>query len=111
MKEYSIEIVNRSGTSYRVGSYKTYVECLMALEQMVAVEKEKKRPYYVDLEHYDNEYQTYVDGKNYRIIEREVTLWKKINNENETKAYDNQKIYKFLNFYDMNELTKKASIK
>lgn len=92
MKEYTIEIICRGGKPYTIGIYHTYYECLQHLYVMVDLERERNRPYFVNLDNFDNEYQKSVIGKYFSILERDVTSWEKILSEN--KRIHNEKIFR-----------------
>ena len=92
MKEYSIEIICNGGKPYLSNVYRSYNDCLNALYIMIDLERERNRPYFVNLENFDNEYQRTVIGKYFSILEREVTGWNKIISEN--KRIQNEKIFR-----------------
>ncbi|MCX4302476.1 MAG: hypothetical protein OSJ66_00460 [Clostridia bacterium] len=77
MKEYSIMIICNGGKPYLNGVYNSVYACLNSLEIMVNLERERRRPYFVDLEYFNNDYDSYISGKYFKIVEREVTEWKK----------------------------------
>ena len=92
MKEYTIEIICRGGKPYLTNIYKSYNECLQALYIMVNLERERNRPYFVNLDNFDNEYKSTVLGKYFSILERDVSSWDKILSEN--KRIQNEKIFR-----------------
>lgn len=97
LKEYCIEKICGSGRPYMTLPYKTLSECYNSLMIMVSADRERHRPYYVDLANFDNEYSNCINGIYYRIFEREVSCWDKIDKytyvEKRKRNYD-KKIYR-----------------
>lgn len=94
MKEYTIEIICRGGKPYITRIYKTYEECLRHLDEMVELERKRRRPYFVELEDYENEYNNTVFGIYFRVFERDVTGWEKRNTIVKEKINYNNKVVK-----------------
>ena len=94
LKEYTIYIRQGNATPYTLKTYKTIDGAKFDLYNMVAIEKERLRPYYVDNDFYDNEYSMVGNIKYMRILEREVTEWTcyknhHLKNDNKIIFYNN----------------------
>jgi len=98
-KEYAILCIYGSGTPFYLDKYDSYEKAKFHLLDMVSLEKERGRPYYVDNDFYENEYTQNVKGKYFCIKERDVTKWEKTY-ESRIKTKDNNKnkIYYFENY-------------
>lgn len=97
-KEYTIFITCKGGMPYNLCTFKTFSEVLKALNNMVQLEKERNRPYYVFNDFYENEYPAGLSGKTFCIKERTVSDWEKYSYNNTVlKAYNN--VYQFPNLF------------
>jgi len=94
VKEYSIYCIYNGGVPFYLSSYNNLTECKLQLYNMVELEKERGRPYYVHNDFFENEYPATVNGKYFCIKERYVSEWKNYSEKSEIK--NNNVI--FLNF-------------
>lgn len=90
MKEYSIYIRQGEGTPYIIGTYKDIFSVKTALYDMVSLEEERQRPYFVDNDFFNNQYNIQTKLKYFKIIVRDVTDWEKYSSDFEEK--NNSKI-------------------
>lgn len=69
---------------------------MLQIKYMVDLERERRRPYFVDLDFFNNDYSQYICGKYFQIVERDVTDWNKIKStlEKNRKINKNSKIVK-----------------
>ena len=74
-KEFCIYIKNGRGSPYTIGTYNSFREAFIALNNMLGLEQERNRFYYVDNDFYDNKYPPNMFGKYFCIMERNVTEW------------------------------------
>ena len=74
-KEFCIYIKNGRGTPYTIGTYNSFREAFIALNNMLGLEQERGRFYYVDNDFYNNKYPPNMYGKYFCIMERNVTEW------------------------------------
>ncbi len=96
MKEYGIYIRQHSGTPYMLHIYDNINSAKLKLYEMIQLEEERQRPYFVDNDFFKNKYNISIKLKYYCIKERDVSEWKNYSEE-ESKQQDNNKII-FLNF-------------
>jgi len=61
------------GTPYTIGTYNSFGEAFIALNNMLGLEQERGRFYYVDNDFYNNKYPPNMYGKYFCIMERNVT--------------------------------------
>ena len=73
MKEYGIYQRCKSGKPYMVLKFNSIMQCKVALYDMVQLEEERGRPYFVDNDFFDNKYVNSFNGMYYCIKVREVT--------------------------------------
>ena len=95
-KEFCIYIKNGRGTPYTIGTYNSFREAFIALNNMLGLEQERGRFYYVDNDFYNNKYPPNMYGKYFSILERNVTEWKTYESLAEKDSKDkNNKIIMF----------------
>jgi len=75
MKEYSIFIKNGNGLPYMLDSYKNIESAKFAVYNIVSLEEERGRQYFVDNDYFDNKYHFVGNLKYICIKERDVTNW------------------------------------
>ena len=75
MKEYGIYIRDKQGSPYMLDKFKTIESAKSKLLEMVELEEERERSYFVDNDFFINKYCTTVKLKYFQIREREVTDW------------------------------------
>ncbi len=95
MKEYGIYIRHSEGKPYMLQIFNDIDLAKIMLHDMVSLEQERNRPYFVDNDFYDNIYNISTKLKYFCIKQREVTEWEKYSEEKEIKQ--NNIIY-FNNF-------------
>ena len=92
MKEYCIYCIWNGGTPFISDTCKNLESAKLKLYNMISIEEERKRPYYVDNDFFPNKY-TYVGRLKYFCIkERTVSEWEKYSEE-ETNIKNNKIIY------------------
>lgn len=92
MLEYTIFVTCGRCPSYSILSFDNIYECQNKLYDMVDLERERHRPYYVDNDFFNNEYPPTINGKIFCIKERDITEWKRY-----SKKTFNNNIIKFTN--------------
>lgn len=98
IKEYTIFITCRGGIPYCLCTFKSFAEALSSLENMINLERERNRPYYVFNDFFENEYPASINGKTYCIKERTVTEWQKYSHYGNLGKYSNN-VYQFPNIF------------
>ena len=93
MKEYGIYIRQGSGKPYMIHIYDNFFSAKIKLYDMICLDEERQRPYYVDNDFFDNKYNFIFDLKYYCIKCREVGEWKTYSKEDDNKIEDNKIIY------------------
>ncbi|MCI8411871.1 MAG: hypothetical protein HFJ40_05525 [Clostridia bacterium] len=96
MKEYGIYIRQYSGTPYMIHIYDNITSAKLKLYEMIQLDEERQKPYFVDNDFYNNKYNISIKLKYYCIKEREVSEWKNYSEEKNNRENDNKII--FLNF-------------
>ena len=103
MKEYSILIINNGGHPYYLQNYKTLEECKAQVNNIVSLEKERGRLYFVDNDYFENDYKFcgYENLKYISIKVREVTEWENFSKDNKIKNPNdkNKKVVNILNYF------------
>lgn len=78
MIEYSIFIINSGGKLFNLQPYFSIEDAKIALYNMLDLEIERNRIFYVDNDFYNNKFPPGIQNSKYFCIkEREVTEWKK----------------------------------
>ena len=95
MKEYGIYIRHGEGKPYMLQIFNDIDLAKIKLFDMISLEEQRNRPYFVDNDFYDNKYNISIKLKYFCIKEREVTEWEKYSEEKEIEQ--NNIIY-FNNF-------------
>lgn len=75
MKEYGIYIRQGSGTPYMIHFFDNIDSAKLKLYEMIHLEEERQRPYFVDNDFFDNKYIMVGKLKYFCIKEREITEW------------------------------------
>lgn len=73
MKEYGIYIRCKSGTPYMIHFFNNILSAKQKLYEMIEVEEERGRPYFVDNDFFINKYPCSDHLKYYCIKEREIS--------------------------------------
>lgn len=97
-KEYTIFIQCKNGRPYNICVFKTFQEAMSSLNNMIDLERERNRPYYVLNDFYDNEYPCSLGGKVYCVKERTVSDWENYSSEHKFNNYYNN-VYQFPNIF------------
>lgn len=95
MKEYGIYIRHGEGKPYMLQIFNDIDLAKIKLFDMISLEEQRNRPYFVDNDFYNNKYNISIKLKYFCIKEREVTEWEKYSEEKEIEQ--NNIIY-FNNF-------------
>ena len=77
MKEYCIYVRNGGGMPYILNTYNDLNSAKIKLYDMISLEIERNRPYFVDNDFYDNKYNISTKLKYFCIMQREITEWEK----------------------------------
>lgn len=97
MKQYGIYIRQGSGTPYMIHFYDNIYSAKQKLYEMIQLEEERQRPYFVDNDFFDNKYSLVGNLKYFLIKERDVSDWENYSEE-VTKMKNDNKIIYFNNF-------------
>lgn len=93
MKEYSIYIRQGDGKPYYLQSYNSIMEARNAIDIIVGLEEERRRPYYVDNDFFNNKYNNISNLKYICLKVREVTEWSTYSEEEIIKESYNKILY------------------
>ena len=97
MKEYTIYYRHGSGKPYMLETYKSLENAKIKLYDVISLEIERKRPFFVDNDFYDNKYDLGSNLFYLSILERQVDEWHKYK-EIEEKSKDENKILYMCNY-------------
>ena len=81
MKEYSVYIRQGDSAPYHLQNYKSLMEARKVVNEMVQLEEERHRPYYVDNDFFENKYSHISNLKYICLQVREVSEWSKYSEE------------------------------
>lgn len=93
MKQYGIYIRQGSGTPYMIHFYDNIYSAKQKLYEMIQLEEERQRPYFVDNDFFDNKYSLVGNLKYFLIKERDVSDWENYSEEGTKIKNDNKIIY------------------
>jgi hypothetical protein len=93
LKEYSIYIRQGSGTPYMLHFFNNIDSAKSKLFEMIQLEEDRERPYFVDNDFFSNKYNISTKLKYYCIKVREVSEWENYSEEKLKKEYSNKIIY------------------
>lgn len=98
-KEYSILCIYNGGKPFRIHIFDNLTSAKIQLYEMIQLEEERNRIYYVDNDFFNNKYPIGLQGSKYFCIqEREVSKWNKYKiakkNKNKTNKNDNVLIFR-----------------
>lgn len=100
-KEYTITITCNGGMPYNLCIFKSFNEAMQSLNNMISLEKERHRPYYVFNDFYENEYPASLNCKIFCLKVRNVSDWEKyLDNSSFENSYNN--VYQFPNKFFQN---------
>lgn len=98
MKEYCILIKNKNGFPYILDTFDNIDTAKLKLIDMISLEEERSRFYFVDNDFFNNKYPFNCNGKYFCIKEREISTWQNYTERNK-KDINVDKIINFYNFY------------
>lgn len=96
-KEFAIYCIYNGGTPFILHQYDTIQEAKINLYNLISLEDERNRIYYVDNDFYENKYPAGILGKYYKIVERRISHWEKYSEVNINIA-DNKKLNNVIPF-------------
>lgn len=96
MKEYGIYIRQGSGNPYMIHIFNNIDSAKIKLHEMVQLEEERGRPYFVDNNFFNNKYNISTKLKYFCIKQRDVSNWENYLEEKISKKENN--ILYFNNF-------------
>lgn len=97
MKEYGIYIRCKGGTPYLIHFFDNITDAKLKLYDMISLEEERGRPYFVDNDFFDNKYSCNLNLKYFCIKEREISEFKTYSEEKSNELEKNKILY-FQNF-------------
>lgn len=74
-KEYCIYCIYNGGTPFILQTFKTFEAARIKLMEMINLEEERGRPYFVENNFFTNKYIANIPGKYFALKEREVSEW------------------------------------
>lgn len=74
-KEYCIYCIYNGGTPFILKTFKTFESARIKLMDMINLEEERNRPYFVENNFFKNKYVGNIPGKHFAIKERDVSGW------------------------------------
>lgn len=93
MKEYSLYVRQGSGKPYYLKPYSSLSEARKVLTEMIGLEEERQRPYYVDNDFFENKYTNLSNLKYICLKVRDVTDWIEYSETEEIKKRNNKILY------------------
>ena len=100
-KEYSIYCIYNKGKPFILSVYKTFSDARNKLLEMIQLEEDRHRTYYVDNDFFENKYTLGSQEKYFSIIERTVSQWERYaedKNNIKNKTNDKNKILAFTKY-------------
>ena len=85
MKEYTIYARQGNAKPYTIGTYKTIASAKLKLYDIISLEIERKRPFFVDNDFFENKYTLGSELFYISILERDVKEWKRFSELDPTK--------------------------
>lgn len=95
--EYTIYCIYNGGKPFCLNTYHNINDVKLHLYDMISLEEQRHRPYYVQNSFFKNKYPPTIIGKFFCIKEREVSEWE-IYDEYEKQSFKNNNIVYFENF-------------
>lgn len=77
MKEYTIYARQGNAKPYTIGTYKTISSAKLKLYDIISLEIERKRPFFVDNDFFENKYALGSELFYISILERDVKEWRR----------------------------------
>lgn len=93
MIEYTIFCRHGNGKPFSIGSYKSIDSAKSQLNNMLSLEIERGRPFYVDNDFFENKYDRGSNLYYLSILEREVSEWKQYTESCNISTEKNKIIY------------------
>lgn len=93
MKQYGIYIRQGSAAPYMIHFYDNIISAKQKLYEMVQLEEERQRPYFVDNDFFSNRYSLVGRLKYFCIKERDVSDWHNYSEDKNKNDTDNKIIY------------------
>lgn len=93
MKEYGIYIRQGRGRPYMIHIYDNINSAKLKLYEIIQLEEERQRFYYVDNDFYNNKYANVNNLKYLCIKERDVSDWKNYSEDKIQKNENNKILY------------------
>ena len=100
-KEYCIYCKYNGGTPFILRTFKTFEAARIKLMEMIEIEEERNRPYFVENNFFINKYVGNIPGKHFAIKERNISGW---------SLYDASKNIKKNNIVYLNECINKLKM-
>lgn len=97
-KEYTIFCICNGGIPYNLHVYNNLTDAKLKLYDIISLEKERNRPFYVHNDFYKNEYPASVKCKIFCIKERQVTDWEIYSKDNEEMSKQENNVIYFNEF-------------
>lgn len=86
MKEYSIYCIYYGAKPFYLSTFNSFIEAKLKLYDIIDLEIQRNRPYYVDNDFFDNIFSPTLNNIKYFCIkERNVSSWKKTVEESKNK--------------------------
>jgi len=95
LKEYTIYMRHGNSKPYTIGSYKSITSAKLKLYDIIGLEIERKRPFFVDNDFFENKYALGSNLFYISILEREVKEWKQFS---ELETGEKNKLLYLYNF-------------
>ena len=89
MKEYSLFIQNGNAIPYILKTSNSINDIKLALYNIVSLEEERRRPYFVDNDFFQNKHSLVSNSKYLCIRVRDVSEWNKYSEEEEKEIKNN----------------------
>lgn len=93
MKQYGIYIRQGSGRPYMIHFYDNIDSAKQKIYEMIQLEEERQRPYFVDNDFFNNRYRLVGNLKYFLIKVRDVSEWENYSEEELQKVTDNKILY------------------
>ena len=93
MKEYCIYCIWNGGRPFILDTFNTLDMAKIKLYDMISLEEERQRPYFVDNDFFNNKYSCAGRLKYFCIKERNITEWEKYSKEKSDIENNNKIIY------------------
>ena len=99
LKEYSIYQRHGTGTPFMIHFFNNIMDAKLKLYDIIRIEEESNRPYYIDNDFFDNKYNFISDLYYLKILVRDVTDWEKYSEEESKESKKNHNKIIFMQDY------------